>query len=290
MEKILYDDVKFGRLICEDDHSGVMFCRKINRGDHSDTLEKPVSSIVKLNCPEYIDLLLEKGLSLEEKTFNAKEIAQFPEIVVPNGIVYDSRDNFMGYMMPYKEGDTFNAFNKRRFELFNIYPCEFYYFAQDFFDLEKIVKRSDDIVFADLLNGSNILFDGNDFSFVDYDGFQTNGYMSDLFFNYENDNNSKYINGSFFTKQFDIKQIIYLYFKCVFAYDLSKLDVVPQAYIESIINSDFNKLGLDNDDIKNKVLRLYTKFDNEYLGDTLFELSDHYDLCCENGKRYVKKK
>ena len=52
----------------------------------------------------------------------------------------------------------------------------------------------------------------------------------------------KYVGGKFFTKEFDIKQLFYLYFNVVFGYDLSRFDSVSQD-LSWFIDSEFNSFG-----------------------------------------------
>lgn len=280
MEKLYYDDLKISKVVREKEYCGVF---RIMLGN-----------AVKFFYPHYIDLMNDNGLSLENKILHSKKIDLIPEIIVPNGIVYDAHEGkeyFIGYTMPFIDGDEYGVFNFKSFKSFNEHPCTLYHFAKEFSQLEEIVRRSDDIVFADLLDSSNIIFNGEEFKFIDYDGLQIDGFMSDLCALYYYDYaGTKYIRDKFFTKQFDIRQLIYLYFDSVFSYDLSKFDKMSISDVQSVLDRDFNLIGLNNDDVKNKVLKLYNDSDNEYLDNTLFDLANQYDLCFDGAKKFVKRK
>ena len=278
MEKVLVYDIPFERLLAETAHSGVF--------------SKPIGSALKLLCPDYLELLNSNGFSLENKILNSSKLDLFPEIVVPNSIVYDNFDNFMGYLMPIITADTYNAYNSNKTALSSEIACDLSIYAREFSKIEGIVKRSDDVVFADLLDPNNIMLNEKNYYFVDYDGLQVNGFLSDSFVEfYDKYKGTKYVDGKFFTKQYDIRNLIYLYFDSVFNYDLSRIDGVSEADRSSFIDCELSGFGLDFDEIKDKVYKLYQDGANCYLGDTVHSIADRYDMCLDgNGKRFVKKK
>lgn len=285
MEKICFDDVKIGREISEAGPSGIFSNSKLENKEGVFTCEA-----VKLVCPRYIDILASNGLSLEDKVLNSHFIDNLSEIVVPSVAVYDSRNNYMGYVMECVDGGTYGQYCCDRFFSEPKVACDLSIYSDEFKTLESIVMRDKNIVFADLLNSSNVMYNGENFRFVDYDGIQCDGYLSDLYvLNRDKYVNTKYVKDDSFTKEFDIKQLFSLYFNIVFGYDLSRIDYSND--VSHFIDSDLSRIGLDSDRVKDYVLKLYSNCDNGLLSDILSEISDNYELCIDNdSKRYVKRK
>lgn len=275
MEKKSIDDVDIGRVESENDYSGVFIKSK---------------DAVKVFSLKYIDMLKSKGLSLEDKVLNSHSIDNLSEIVVPSVAVYYNYDIFFGYVMECINSLTYDKYCNDRFFYVPEVACNLSIYSNEFKVLESIVMRDKNIVFADLLSGSNIMYDGESFHFVDYDGIQCNGYLSDLYvLNRDKYVGTKYVNNDCFTKDFDIKQLFSLYFNVVFGYDLSMIDSSND--VSHFIDSDLSRIGLDSDKIKDYVLKLYSNCDNGLLSDILSEISDNYELCIDNdSKRYVKRK
>lgn len=276
MEKICIDDVRFERVMLENEHSGIF--------------SKPVCEVLKLLCPWYIESLDSNGLSLENKVLNSHFINGLSEIAVPNMAVYDPDDNFMGYIMPYVDGTCYETFCKNRFRYAKKIAYDLSVYSNEFSFLEDIVMRNNNVVFADLLDKSNIMYNGERFCFVDYDGIQYNGYLSDLYvLNRDKYVGTKYVKDDFFTKSFDIKQLFSLYFSTVFGYDLSMIDSASN--VSGFIDSEFNRIGLDSDKVKEYVLKLYSTCDNGLLSDILYDISNNYELYLDdNSNRHVKRK
>lgn len=285
MEKICIDDVKIGREISESGPSGIFSKSRVENKDRDF-----ISEAVKLVCPRYIDILASNGLSLEDKVLNSHSFDNLSEIVVPSMAVYDSRDNYMGYVMKCVDGETYGQYCCDRFFYVPKVACNLSIYFNEFKALESIVMRDKSIVFADLLDKYNIMYDGESFRFIDYDGIQCNGYLSDLYvLNRDKYVGTKYVNNDCFTKDFDIKQLFSLYFNVVFGYDLSMVDYSND--VSHFIDSDLSRIGLDSDRVKDYVLKLYSNCDNGLLSDILSEISDNYELCIDNdSKRYVKRK
>ena len=105
MEKICIDDVKIGREISEAGPSGIFSKSRVENKDRDF-----ISEAVKLVCPRYIDILASNGLSLEDKVLNSHSFDNLSEIVVPSMAIYDSRDNYMGYVMKCVDGGTYGQY------------------------------------------------------------------------------------------------------------------------------------------------------------------------------------
>lgn len=276
MDKVCIDEVIFERTMLENEHCGIF--------------SKPVCEVLKLFCPDYLDLLDSNGLSLKDKVLNSSSIDGLSEIVIPNTVVYDPDNNFMGYIMPFIDGSSYDEFCNSRFKYAFDVASDLNVYSNEFSVLEEIVLKNNDVVFADLLDRSNIIYNGEKFNFIDYDGIQCNGYLSDLYvLNRGKYVGTKYVNNDSFTKDFDIKQLFELYFNVVFGYNLSSINSFNN--VSSIIDLEFNRIGLDSDRVKDCVLKLYSNCDNSLLSDILFYISNNYQLCIDDSyRRFVKRK
>jgi hypothetical protein len=267
--------------------------RTLSEKDKSIVFTKPIGSALKIIQFGYLDYLGSYGLDMEDKICCAKEIDDIPEIIVPKSSVYDMNDNFVGYIMNYVSGPTYGEYNKSKIRYDKDVACDLYVYASEIGELlEEIVKRRSDVVFFDLISDSNILVCENSFKFIDYDGIQIDSFVSDrsicvrdLYVG------TKYMNDYLFTKDIDIKKIIFFYFKNALDIDLSFIDFYQGDDVASFIDEKFHELGIDFDEFKDKVYRLYSDCENMYLGDSLFKFADGYELYFDNdGKRHVKKK
>lgn len=91
----------------------------------------------------------------------------------------------------------------------------------------------------------------------------------------------KYWTGTQYTKELDKKSLIMLYFLTTFNIDLNKVGTYNPATGASITLDDvFKLLNLsENEDICQKVWRLFqSKLQNEYLGDSVFDLAEKYSM------------
>lgn len=284
MKKILIDDLysKLSQILSEKEGKSIVYSMK-------------GGMIAKIFDTDYLNRLLDIGYNLEEKILNSKTIEEVPEIIVPSAPIYMSNGNFVGYTMPEAEGISYDEYNNGKLKYDYKSSCDLYRYASEFSKLENIIKKSNDIVYPDILSRNNTFFDGDNFQFIDYDGIQVNGYLSQTSsssLGRKSDyQNTKYMNGNLFNKNLDIKSLIYLYFYTVFGVDLGKIDNEYSFDKEYAIESIFNDLCIDDEELKEKVFRLYSDEPNIYLGDTVNKIADNYKMDIGyNGKRYIKQK
>lgn len=253
--------------------------------------------VLKLFDSDFLIALRGRGYNLEEKILNASNLVDIPEVIVPDSVVYDDED-FFGYTMPYFEGISiyeFVEYNKNRLSLEGLNPF--------FTRLENIIKKSDNIVFPDLLSDGNILLNRTDIGLIDFDGLQIGEYSSPTLssslgerFYY---NNTKYRNNGLYTKELDIKSLIYLYFDLVFNCPLWNVDSFLSKNDKERLNEKLEFLfryhRIDSSELFDKVVRLYDDdLSNIYLGETIYDIASNYELDSEyyasSGVRKLIKK
>lgn len=231
------------------------------------------------------------GYDIERKILNHEGLVNDGVIVPIDAVYYKKR--FVGYTMPYFNGvSVFDAYDSGYFN------NSLYKYAEFFSKLENIVIKNDKIVFTDLLSDGNIMVNANDdIKIIDFDDLQIDFYgtltlSSGLGSKYIY-TNTKYMDDSLYTKELDVKSLIYLYFNLVFQVDLSsEIDNnISLIRKDLILKQIFNDLNIDDRNLIDKVLRLYdNNLNNLYLGDTLYHIAEKYSLC-EYGydSNFVKK-
>ena len=234
--------------------------------------------ILKLFNDDFLTSMVNSGFDIENKVLNFNRYVN-NGIITPSTAVYFDK-KFVGYVMPFFNGvSVYDAYDSG---YFNNSLCKYALF---FSKLENIILRNNKVVFTDLLSEGNVMVNANDvIKIIDFDDLQINNYrtptMSSGLGKMGMYNNTKYMDGLLYTKQLDIKSLIYLYFYLVFNVDLSVVDN-EDAYCYKLLylNKVFSDIDLDDDVLIDKVLRLYDDdVTNFYLGDTLFKLSEKYRL------------
>ena len=278
MEKISFSDLK--------SHLNYIFCSR----DVSTLYLTDDNRIFKKFNSDYLVDSLNDGYNFESKVLEYSYLIDVNNIIVPDCVVYDS-DTFIGYTMPYFNGVS----------IYDLVYCNNGFFSLKnltgfFVNLENIVRNSKNIVFPDILTDGNILVSNTDIALIDYDGLQICDSLTPDFSTALGDKvnyiDTKYMNDCAYTKEMDIKSLIYLYFSLVFDYDLSELDECCSD-IRIRVQNIFDMLGIDNYSLYDKVCRLYNNdVNNIYLGDTIFELADKYEIDVSSydcTKRFVRK-
>lgn len=238
--------------------------------------------IVKIFDYRYLERLLSDGIDIENKIISSSPIDSIPEIIVPSDVIYDSNGNFCGYTMESADGINFDNYISIMKSGRYSYNFNLNDFNEQFCLLEDIVMRSNNIVFPNLMDSGNILY-GSTFSLIDYDCIQINDFLSPKLSDYLGDRskyyNTKYMNGNFYTKELDIKSLIHLYFMVVYNCDLNKVDKCSIEYV-------FNKLGINNNILYDRVMRLYDdSLNNLCLGGCLSNIDSDDSF----GKTLIKK-
>ena len=261
--------------------STVSSTRKVlHRGKISTVVKLSDGSVLKLIRPNIIKVLSELGVNLEEKVLDSEKEDLDKQIIKPKIAVYNDH-KFSGYIMDEAKGEDLETFI-RKLSLEKQKDLNMY--ASIYSNIERIVKKSDQVVFTDLGTFKNIMID-SDFktSLIDYDGLQVgrhlSGCISTLLGNQLQYNNQKYRKNDYFTKELDIKSLISLYFSMTFGVSLAQVGEYSETLKEKItLDIIFNSIGVD-DDIKHKVWKTFTKTEkNEYLGDDVFRLASNNNL------------
>lgn len=231
--------------------------------------------------------LLDYDYDIEENVLKGSSLVNDSSIIIPSSCVYKGRA-FIGYTMPFVKGvSVMNYINDDMSLSFltNLY-CQ----------IESIVMRNENIVFPDLLSDGNIMVDSDsNVYFIDFDGLQIFDYLTpDIssglgcrnIYNF-----TKYKSDNSYTKQLDVKSLVYLYFSMVFSFPLENIDnYISNDRVDFILPDLFGYLGIDDCELFDKVLRLYKECPNMYLGDTVKRIAEKYNLCIiDNGSECVKR-
>jgi len=244
--------------------------------------------VCKIFEPDFVHDMLEAGYDLENLVLNGSKLIGSDEIIVPNGIVYSNK-YFAGYLMPFFNGVSIYRYSIEPSKLYDIYSR-----------IEGIVRNCDNIVFPDLLTDGNILInDDLDIKLIDFDGMQIGNYSTPVFSRNMGDKsiycNFKYMDNNLYTKQLDIKSLIYLFINLLLGVEMGYLDQYKGDEQLKQLDEFFRNLHIDDDDLINKICYLYTDdVENAYLGDTAKYICDNYcvELVCENDrceKRLIRK-
>jgi len=255
------------------------------------------NKVFKFFDMDYLISMLDNGYDIEKKVLYGGELINVPEIVVPDSAVYDG-NNFVGYTMPFFDGISiydFVEYNRHNFSLD--------FLTNFFLKLEDVVKKSENVVFPDLLSNGNILVNRTDMRLIDFDGLQIGEFkspaISSSLGNMDIYDSDKYKKDGLYTKNIDIKSLIYLYFDLVFDCELRELDNIGLNYGSCMKNERlkflFNYYNINDSELFDKVWRLY--IDNEsniYLGDTINYIASNYKLDSKlydliNVRKLVKK-
>lgn len=255
------------------------------------------NTVIKIFNHKFLFDTLIRGFDIEEKIIKTEKINIIPEILRPKNIIYMNNDFFVGYTMSKADGISYDIYNRKKTLK---EKCDLYQYAKELKTIEEIIRKAENIVFPDLLSRDNIFINEQKIQLIDFDGMQIEKYLSPVISESIGNNklydNTKYKDGLYYTKNLDIKSLIYLYFQTVFGLDLVVIDELIKENnninIEPIIDRMFNIWGITNDEIKEKVCRLYRNdIENEYLDSTMFKIAEKYNIsiCGHNGETYTKK-
>lgn len=223
--------------------------------------------------------------SLEKKISHAKEIDGVPEIIIPNRIVLNRQNHFVGYTMPEAQGVDFNSYDQhftleQRANLTN--------YSKLFYNLSNVVERANKqgVVMPDLGTCDNIFVQDGKVSIIDYDGFQIGKYkaytISTTLGPEEQYHNEKYMKDNFFTPEIDKKTLVLLYFLNTFNIDLNQVGKKePITGKEISLYEVMNLLGLKDYDMLQKVYNtLSSNKPGEYIGEDVMRIADEYTMQC----------
>ena len=282
------------------DYNSLYIKSKIGESETSNVYMLSDGSVLKIFSDISKLMYLMAGISLEQKIITATPIQNVEEILIPSKAVYNN-DTFSGYISEYVEGKSFNEWED---ELTLEQRTDLYMYGQMHSLVEGIVKRANGkkIIMPDLLTCDNIIItnDGK-IRIIDYDGLQIGKYkavsMSTALGDPDMYNIPKYMRSLLdFTHNLDKKSLIFLYFLTVFNINLLYVGQKHPATGRIITLDDiFNSLGLDDDDFKQKVWKVFQKeCPNSFLGEDVFRLAEKYNMSVRKIEiagqtQYIKK-
>jgi hypothetical protein len=219
---------------------------------------------------------------LAEKLQYAKFL---PEgVVKPTALVFKDAEHICGYIMPKVKGRSLDELERDG----DPFDCsDIARYRDIYYKLKKIiVDAGDKIVFPNLLDTRNIFIDNEgNVSLVSFDDVQlgpVEGHMdSDIECIYGGPEleTEKYQKDGLFTKNLDIRSLVFLYFYLVFTINLnyfSKFSFLERKYeIERALQS----FGIEDPVIVNKIDKLFDPdVDNEFIDDFVDEFTEKYSL------------
>lgn len=244
---------------------------------------------LKIYNKGYIELAKLVGADIEKKILNKEKKFIPKENIKPEVIVYDG-ENFIGEVTRPARGISYSKWNDS-LSIEQISDLRLH--GTIYSNLEGIVKSTPDIVYPDLCSYDNIFIDGTNIELIDYEGLQIGPYttlsMSSAIGDRSLYNSSKKytLGNNLFTKELDIKSLIFFYFRTVFDLDLKLID---EYAID--VETFFRAINLNDPDIMHKVWKLFQeKEKNEYLGEDVFRIAENYnmDIYPDGIRRLVRK-
>ena len=202
------------------------------------------------------------------------------ELIMPTRAVYDTNSHLVGYTMNKVNGiniekleEAKSPFDKTDLTMYR----DMYYKLKDI-----IVKSGDNVVFPNLLDTRNIFIDRNgNMSLICFDDMQIDDiegyYGSDTECNYGGPElrSKKYYNNGLFTKNMDIRSLIYIYFLLVFNFNLNYFSPYDEDELNEKITNVFYTFGIDDSEIVSQVENLFsTEAPNEYIDDFVDYITD----------------
>lgn len=257
--------------------------------------------ILKLYDESYLEYEKLFCVNTEEKILDSENRELPIEIKKPEIAVYDGK-KFVGEVISSANGVSYANFEERlSYEQSN--NLELY--ANVYTGLESIVRTTSDIIYPDICNYDNIFVsdNGRKIELIDYEGLQVGEYptlsFSSALGNPNQYNSSKkYCKGiapgsvaRLYTKELDIRSLIYFYFRTVFNVDLN---IVAEhiEYLDDMLQLIEMQTNLKDQDIMHKVWKLFKETEkNEWLGEDVFMLAEKYNIQTFNNgtKRLVRK-
>ena len=239
-------------MICEQ-YNTFKIKKTISDGKISMVLELDDGRYFKAISRDFIDYYKKNGMSIEDKILASEEIKGIPEIVLPSTAVYIG-DRFCGYTLEKVEGLSYPEYVKN-FKTKDVLDLE--KLTKIYCNIENVVKKGweQDLVFPDLLNGRNVIFDKDDnVKLIDFDGIQYKNYVADTVSFVLSDmvKNPKFFDRGLWTREMDKKSLMYIYFSVVYGVGLSRVGSVFRG--EAItMQSVYDTIALEDDRICEKV-------------------------------------
>lgn len=207
-------------------------------------------------------------------------------IIVPKYIVTDNKNGLRGYTMERAKGINLDTFER---ECSAFHKTDLYRYRDIYYRLKEIIEKAgDDIVFPNLLDLRNIFVTKNSMSLVSFDDMQigdVEGYIaSDIECNYGGPilRSDKYYEDGLYTKNMDIRSLIYIYFLIALNFNLSYFSEFEEGELDHQIQKTLYMLGIEDDNITKvgeKIKLLFTEDnDNEYIDDFVDYITEEGQL------------
>ena len=263
--------------------------KEVRVGNNSIVFTLLDGRFLKIYSKDYIELAKLVGADIEKKILNKEGIFIPNENIKPNDIVYDG-ENFIGEITNPAHGISYTEWIS---SLSREQQSDLMLHGTIYSNLEGIIKSASDIVYPDLCSFDNIFVDGTNIELIDYEGLQIGNYAALGISSALGDrsiytSSNKYSQANnLFTKELDIKSLIFFYFRTVFNVDLKLID---EYGID--VETFFNAINLNDPDIMHKVWKLFQeKEKNEYLGEDVFRIADSYNMdIYPNGMRRLVRR
>ena len=250
------------------------------RCEYTTLIKLPDGSLLKILDDVLLIKLFNTGYDLETRLNEVHKLTDFSNFAWPTRMLEE--DGIVkAYTMREIPGVNFTFYYENIFDLYS--------YANIHSQFENNIKEGNNvgIVFPDLCTTENIrITPDNKVVFIDYDGLQINKMPAIRFSSFlgepEEVLTKKYYDyeSGLFTKELDVKSAIFLYFVDVFEIDLSSVNKVdPYSHQKVTLDEIFSMIGLDDDDIKQKIWKLFQPtIPNEFLGDDLYKIAEKYKL------------
>lgn len=260
----------------------------IGVGSRSKVYSLPNERLLKLYDASHLENEKLFCVSTEEKILDSASRKISPNIVKPEIAVYDGK-RFVGEIINTASGISYANWES---QLSHEQRTNLGLYANIFRELERVVESTPDIVYPDICNYDNIFVsdNGTKIELIDYEGLQVGNFptlsFSSALGNIEQYNtSSKYCRGiapnsltRLYTKELDIRSLIYFYFRTVLNVDLNIVAENVQ-YLDEMLDLIEMQTNLKDPDVMHKVWKLFQENEkNEYLGDDIFRIADNYNM------------
>lgn len=273
----------------------------IGVGSRSKVYSISDDKLLKLYEDSYLEYEKLFCINTEEKILDSSNRNLPPGIRKPEIAIYDGK-RFKGKFISSANGISYANWES---QLSYRDRSNLELYANIYIELERIIRATPDIVYPDMCNYDNIFVsdNGRRIELIDYEGLQVGDYPTLSFSSAlgnpnQYNSSSKYFKGiapgsvaRLYTKELDIRSLIYFYFRAVLNVDLN---IVAEniEYLDAMLDLIEMQTNLKDPDIMHKVWKLFQeKEKNEYLGEDVFRIAENYNMdIYSNGIRRLVRK
>ncbi|MDD3452996.1 MAG: hypothetical protein PHN42_01795 [Bacilli bacterium] len=255
---------------------------KINSLPTSYVYELKDNTIVKIFDKKLLSIAKAYDADIEKKVLSQDKIVFNDNIILPDKLVYNDENEFVGYTMKKVSGPNYNEYHEN-LKYRDITDLNKYILVHS--KIEEIMEKNENIVFPDICSCNNIYLNRNlDLYLIDYDGMQIEDFaslnLSTSLGSQDILDNPKYRCGNLCTKELDKRSSIILFFLTVFNLNLSLVGkVLPSTGDIITLEEALYNIGATDYELYDKVKRIFdNNLQNEFLGETLQKLQSDYKL------------